>query len=71
VPFLFGVLVLDRAFLLGAVAVFAVLAAVGDDLRRPLTAIAQLRKKLEADPTRPRHLLTEAGMRYRFMADLP
>ena len=28
--------------------------------------LAQLRKKLEADPARPRHLLTEAGMGYRF-----
>jgi two-component system KDP operon response regulator KdpE len=26
----------------------------------------QLRRKLEADPARPRHLLTEAGMGYRF-----
>lgn len=29
--------------------------------------MAQLRKKLELDPTRPRHLLTEPGMGYRFM----
>jgi two-component system KDP operon response regulator KdpE len=29
--------------------------------------LAQLRKKLEPDPTRPRHLLTEPGMGYRFM----
>lgn len=28
--------------------------------------IAQLRKKLEADPGNPRYLLTEAGMGYRF-----
>jgi len=28
--------------------------------------VAQLRKKLEADPSTPRHLLTEAGMGYRF-----
>jgi two-component system KDP operon response regulator KdpE len=28
--------------------------------------MAQLRKKLEEDPTRPRHLLTEPGMGYRF-----
>ena len=27
---------------------------------------AQLRRKLEADPSRPRHLLTEPGMGYRF-----
>ena len=29
----------------------------------------QLRKKLEADPERPRHLLTEPGIGYRFTAD--
>jgi two-component system KDP operon response regulator KdpE len=29
---------------------------------------AQLRRKLEADPTRPRHILTEPGMGYRFEA---
>ncbi|WP_022885874.1 response regulator [Glaciibacter superstes] len=28
--------------------------------------IAQLRKKIEPDPNRPRYLLTEAGMGYRF-----
>ena len=28
--------------------------------------MAQLRRKLEADPARPRHLLTEPGMGYRF-----
>lgn len=31
--------------------------------------IAQLRRKLEADPAHPRHLLTEAGMGYRFEPD--
>jgi len=30
--------------------------------------IAQLRRKLEADPSRPRHLITEPGMGYRFEA---
>ncbi|WP_374946602.1 response regulator [Agreia sp.] len=29
--------------------------------------LAQLRKKLEKEPARPRHLLTEAGMGYRFV----
>ncbi|MFW0787717.1 response regulator [Gordonia sp. CPCC 206044] len=29
--------------------------------------LASLRRKLEDDPTRPRHLLTEAGMGYRFV----
>jgi two-component system KDP operon response regulator KdpE len=28
--------------------------------------LAQLRRKLENDPSRPVHLLTEAGMGYRF-----
>jgi len=31
--------------------------------------MAQLRKKLEPDPTRPRYLLTEPGMGYRFQPD--
>ena len=30
--------------------------------------LGQLRHKLEADPARPRHLITEAGMGYRFRA---
>ena len=30
--------------------------------------VAGLRKKLEDDPAAPRHLLTEAGMGYRFLA---
>ncbi len=33
--------------------------------------LAQLRKKLEPDPSRPRYLLTEAGMGYRFAPDPP
>jgi two-component system KDP operon response regulator KdpE len=28
--------------------------------------MAELRRKLEADPAHPRHLLTEPGMGYRF-----
>jgi two-component system KDP operon response regulator KdpE len=31
--------------------------------------MAQLRRKLESDPGRPRHLLTEPGMGYRFQPD--
>jgi two-component system KDP operon response regulator KdpE len=31
--------------------------------------MAQLRRKLEIDPGRPRHLLTEPGMGYRFQPD--
>ena len=30
--------------------------------------VAQLRRKLEADPSHPRHLITEPGMGYRFIA---
>ena len=33
--------------------------------------MAKLRQKLEADPARPRHLLTEPGMGYRFQPDEP
>jgi two-component system KDP operon response regulator KdpE len=32
--------------------------------------MAQLRRKLEPDPGRPRHLLTEPGMGYRFQPDV-
>jgi two-component system KDP operon response regulator KdpE len=31
--------------------------------------VAGLRKKLEADPRRPRHLITEPGVGYRFRLD--
>ena len=31
--------------------------------------VSQLRKKLEADPAAPRHLLTESGMGYRLVVD--
>lgn len=31
--------------------------------------ISQLRKKLEADPAEPRHLITEQGMGYRLLLD--
>ena len=33
--------------------------------------MAKLRRKVEADPARPRHLLTEPGMGYRFQPDEP
>lgn len=31
--------------------------------------IAQIRKKIEVDPNRPQHLLTESGVGYRFMSN--
>ena len=31
--------------------------------------MAQLRRKLEADPSHPRHLITEPGIGYRFERD--
>jgi two-component system KDP operon response regulator KdpE len=31
--------------------------------------VSQLRRKLELDPARPRHLLTEPGAGYRLMSD--
>lgn len=31
--------------------------------------IAQLRRKIEADPNRPAHIITESGVGYRFIAD--
>jgi two-component system KDP operon response regulator KdpE len=31
--------------------------------------MAQLRRKLEADSSRPRHLITEPGMGYRFVVE--
>ncbi|RKR93044.1 two-component system KDP operon response regulator KdpE [Micromonospora pisi] len=37
--------------------------SLADQLRRDM---ARLRRKLEVDPTRPRHLLAEPGMGYRF-----
>ena len=33
--------------------------------------MANIRRKLEADPSRPRHLVTEPGMGYRFVTDPP
>jgi two-component system KDP operon response regulator KdpE len=42
--------------------------SAGGNLRVYMT---QLRRKLEPDPGRPRHLLTEPGMGYRFQPDQP
>ncbi|HSI48565.1 MAG TPA: response regulator [Ideonella sp.] len=38
-----------------------------DDTHYLRVYMAQLRKKLEADPAQPRHLLTETGIGYRFV----
>lgn len=35
-------------------------------VRHPGKLMAQLRRKLEPDASRPKHLLTEPGMGYRF-----
>jgi two-component system KDP operon response regulator KdpE len=35
------------------------------------TLVAQLRKKIEPDPTRPKYLLSEPWVGYRFVADAP
>jgi two-component system KDP operon response regulator KdpE len=43
--------------------------AHADDVQYLRTYMAQLRQKLEPDPTRPRHLVTEAGVGYRFLLD--
>ena len=43
--------------------------AHGDDLAYLRVFIRQLRQKLEADPQSPRHITTEPGIGYRFMAD--
>ncbi len=31
--------------------------------------MGHLRKKLEVDPSQPRHLMTETGVGYRFLAE--
>ncbi|GAB2666441.1 two-component system response regulator KdpE [Saccharopolyspora gloriosae] len=40
--------------------------AYADEFHYLRVYVAQLRRKLEPDPSRPRHLITEAGMGYRF-----
>ncbi|MFR9731327.1 response regulator [Saccharopolyspora sp. MS10] len=40
--------------------------AYADEFHYLRVYLAQLRRKLEADPSRPRHLITEPGMGYRF-----
>ena len=41
----------------------------GGDIQYLRVYIRQLRQKLEADPERPRHILTEAGVGYRLQDD--
>jgi len=31
--------------------------------------VAQLRKKIETDPNQPKHIITESGVGYRFVAN--
>lgn len=40
-----------------------------DDSRSLRVYIASLRRKLEADPSRPKHIMTELGLGYRLMLD--
>src|SRR6202041_3363430 len=46
-------------------------AAYGSESNSRRVYIAQLRRKLEPEPSRPRYLLTEPGMGYRFQAHFP
>jgi len=43
--------------------------AHGEDVQYLRTYMAQLRQKLEPDPSQPRHLITEAGVGYRFVGE--
>jgi two-component system KDP operon response regulator KdpE len=43
--------------------------ANADDVQYLRVFIGHLRQKLEADPATPRHLVTEAGVGYRFVGD--
>ncbi len=45
--------------------------ANADDVQYLRTYMAHLRQKLEPDPAAPRHLITESGVGYRFLADEP
>ncbi len=42
--------------------------AYGDESHYLHVYVSQLRRKIEADPTRPRYLLTEPGAGYRLVA---
>ncbi len=43
--------------------------ANAEDVQYLRVFIGRLRQKLEADPAAPKHLITESGVGYRFMAD--
>jgi two-component system KDP operon response regulator KdpE len=43
--------------------------ANADDIQYLRTYMAHLRQKLEPDPASPRHLITESGVGYRFIAE--
>jgi two-component system KDP operon response regulator KdpE len=43
--------------------------ANADDVQYLRVFIGHLRQKLEADPSSPRHIITEAGVGYRFLPD--
>jgi two-component system KDP operon response regulator KdpE len=42
---------------------------VRDNTRALRVYIASLRRKLEVDPSRPRHILTELGVGYRLVIE--
>jgi len=44
--------------------------AAEDDLHLLRVNISNLRRKIEADPSRPRYILTEAGVGYRLQSDV-
>ncbi|WP_312560563.1 winged helix-turn-helix domain-containing protein [Anaerospora sp.] len=41
--------------------------AYNEDTHYIRVYIGQLRRKIEADPTQPRHIITESGVGYRLM----
>jgi two-component system KDP operon response regulator KdpE len=45
--------------------------AYGEETGYLRVYVAQLRRKLEPDPSRPRYFITEPGMGYRFEPDEP
>jgi two-component system KDP operon response regulator KdpE len=43
--------------------------AYGEELHLLRVNISNLRRKIEPDPTRPRYIMTEAGVGYRLRSD--